>query len=366
MRSLAAVVSLLFFGGQWAVAQSTFKVGVAQRAIVPKQPFNWRGAETGALLTTIWYPADSTATEEPQWIGPANAPLFAIGSAAAGAKPAGGRFPLIVLSHGTGGSALQMGWLGIGLAAHGYIAAAVNHPGNNALEAYTPQGFSLWWERARDMSEVIDHLLMDTEFRVRIDSERIGAAGFSLGGYTMIEIAGGISARAAFQEFCNSPAADGMCKSPPEFPDLLDYRLDDAAKQDPEIAASLQSETESRRDRRVRAAFAIAPALGPAFESSALEKIGIPVQILAGAEDDIVPVETSAEYFAAHIPDSKLVLLEGGVQHYTFLAPCTMVGRENLPELCNDRDGVDRNSIHEKTIAMAVEFFDTRLGKPGQ
>ncbi|MGA8620449.1 MAG: hypothetical protein WB660_18235 [Candidatus Sulfotelmatobacter sp.] len=69
------------------------------------------------------------------------------------------KFPLILLSHGTGGSALMMAWLGTALAAHGYIAAAVNHPGNNALEPYTIQGFTLGWERAVDLSKVLDGML---------------------------------------------------------------------------------------------------------------------------------------------------------------------------------------------------------------
>lgn len=176
----------------------------------------------------------------------------------------------------------MLGWLGTTLAAHGYIAAAVNHPGNNRLEPYTPAGFSLWWERATDLSEVIDQMLADPEFAARIDSGRIGAAGFSLGGYTTIELAGGISDRAAYPGFCNSKAADAICKSPPEFPQLVDYfnRLDEAGKSDPEIAASLQQEREPHRDSRVRAVFALAPALGPAFRPAALSKIGIPVQIM--------------------------------------------------------------------------------------
>jgi predicted dienelactone hydrolase len=268
-----------------------------------------------------------------------------------------------VLSHGTGGSALMLGWLATRLASHGYIAAAVNHPGNNATEPYTPSGFSLWWERARDLSVVIDKMLEDSEFGARIDSGRIGAAGFSLGGYTMIEIAGGITDRAAYQRFCKSPAADGICKSPPEFPQLLNYfnRLDEAAKNDPEIARSLSEEKESHRDSRVRAVFAIAPALGPAFLPEGLKQIAMPVEIVAGLEDDNVPITSSAKYFAANIPGSKLVLLKGGVQHYQFLSSCTAVGRKSLPLLCTDKPGLDRDSIHEKAAAMAIAFFDARL-----
>ena len=366
MRILIATGVALLLTGGGLPAQGLFKVGAAQRAFVPEKPYNWRGAKTHALVTAVWYPADSASVEKPQWVGPLNAPLFAVGSAAPDARPAAGRFPLVVLSHGTGGSALMLGWLGTTLAAHGYIAAAVNHPGNNALEPYTPAGFSLWWERATDLSEVIDQMLADPEFAARIDSGRIGAAGFSLGGYTTIELAGGISDRAAYREFCNSKAADAICKSPPEFPQLVDYfnRLDEAGKSDPEIAGSLQQEREPHRDSRVRAVFALAPALGPAFRPAALSKIGIPVQIVAGREDDNVPIASGAEYFAAHIPGSKLVLLRGGVQHYQFLGSCTAAGRQSLPLLCTDRPGVNRDAVHERTRAMAVQFFDTQLKTP--
>jgi len=57
----------------------------------------------------------------------------------------------------------------------------------------------LWWERARDLSAVIDGMLSDPTFMPRIDRQRIGAAGFSLGGYTMIAIAQGRHFAGAFR-----------------------------------------------------------------------------------------------------------------------------------------------------------------------
>jgi hypothetical protein len=43
-----------------------------------------------------------------------------------------------------------------------------------------------------------------------------------LGGYAMIEIAGGITDPAAFIDFCASPKADALCHSPREFPTLIE------------------------------------------------------------------------------------------------------------------------------------------------
>ncbi|HTU33253.1 MAG TPA: hypothetical protein VMF66_05580 [Candidatus Acidoferrum sp.] len=339
----------------------TFKVGVAARAFIPSPPYNWRGAHTHALLTTIWYPAAPSSVEKPQPVGPPNEPLFIGGNAAPHAKFAASpsRFPLVLLSHGTGGSALQLAWLGTYLASRGYIAAAVNHPGNNALEPYTIQGFTLWWLRAHDLTTVLNHLLDDRTFGPRIDRARIGAAGFSLGGYTMIEIAGGVSNPQAVIDYCNSPRSHGTCNIH-EFPDLL-TKAEDLQKTDPEFAAAFAEGDKSYRDPRIRAVFAIAPALGPAFSPQSLAKISIPVEMVAGAADPVAPPPDNADYFARHIRDAKLVILPGGVAHYTFLDACAPAAYKTLATYCDDAPGVNRVRIHNRVAAMAAQFFAAHL-----
>jgi predicted dienelactone hydrolase len=339
-------------------------VGTVIRPIIPDGAYNWRGAKTHALVTQIWYPADHAAVETPQGIGPPAQPLFSAGKAARNAAlaPAPSLLPLIMLSHGTGGSAAMMAWLGTALAAHGYIAVAVNHPGNNGLEDYTGQGFLSWWERAHDLTTVLDKILADPMFAARVDRKRIAAAGFSLGGYTMIEIAGGLTDRAAYAAFCRSPRADGMCKPPPEFDSgLFDRNGDEElAKRDPDFAASLRRSGESYRDPRIRAVFAMAPALGPAFPAAGLRKVAIPVAIVAGSVDSQVPPATSASYFAANIPHASLTILPG-VDHYVFLGECSDAGRKARPPLCADGPGVDRAAVHAKAIQLALDFFAANL-----
>jgi predicted dienelactone hydrolase len=356
---LPALLSAPLLFGQ---AAAPFKVGLQYRTFSVEGPYDWRGAATHGLVTAIWYPADPVSVEKPQWIGAPDNPLFSAGSAAPDAALAAspGKFPLVVLSHGTGGSALMMAWIGTALAAHGYIAAAVNHPGNNAAEAYTAQGFSTWWERAHDLSVLIDKMLADPAFGPRIDPRRIGAAGFSLGGYTMIEIAGGITDPAAFRAFCASPRADNICKSPPEFPDLVE-QFNRLSQTDHEFQAALGHAGDSYRDARIRCVFALAPALGPAFTPASLEKIAIPVEIVAGEHDENVPIASSARYFVAHIPGSRLIILPGGVGHYVFLGSCTGQGRKLQPLICSDAPGVNRDAIHKRAVNLALDFFDANL-----
>jgi len=334
------------------------KVGMAFRHFAPKEPYDWRDARTHRLDVVVWYPAQASAREQPLIIPGLD--IFELGSVAQDAPLAAtaAKFPLVVISHGTGGSGLSMAWLGEALAAHGYIAAAVNHPGNNGTEPYTSKGFSIWWERARDLSETISGMLADAKFGGQIDPQRIGSAGFSLGGYTMIEIAGGITDLKRFEHFCDSPNAGRSCASPPEFPSLVE----DFRKMLREHPEALRHAGDSFRDARVRAVFAMAPGLGPAITTSSLGTISIPVQIVAGESDQNVPIDLNAKFFAENIPGAELHIFPGKVAHYVFLDSCSGAGRKDVPMLCVDAPGVDRGAIHADTVRRAVQFFGGTLG----
>ena len=358
----ATLSFLAFIALPLAQAQSVYPAGVTERRLQPSRAsYNWRGSQSQALYTIIWYPAAANAAVEDRWVGPPGSAFAKAGRAAPNAvladKPA--KFPVVVMSHGNGGSALMLAWLGTRLAEAGFIAAAVNHPGNNALEPYTPQGFALWWERANDMSEVLNALLKDSQFGPRIDPSRVGAAGFSLGGFTAIELAGGIGTHARLQEFCKSKNADAMCKPQVEFPDLEDKAA--AVAQTPEFARSVAESERSHRDARIKAVFTIAPALGPAFLPGDLQKIRIPVAIVSGDADPVVPIESSARFFAKHIRGATLTLYPGGVGHYTFLAVCTEQAKRDQPAYCADPAGVNREAIHSQAAAEAIRFFRKHL-----
>jgi predicted dienelactone hydrolase len=176
----------------------------------------------------------------------------------------------------------------------------------------------------------------------------------------MIEIAGGITDVDAYKQFCASPQADNICKSPPEFPTLVED-FNNLSKNDTEFQAALRHAGDSYRDPRIRAVFAIAPALGPAFRPASLAKIDIPVMIVAGQGDTNVPLASGAKYLAANIPGAKLTIFPGNVAHYTFLDTCTEAGRKKLTLLCTDGEGVDRDAIHAQAAALAVEFFTSAL-----
>jgi predicted dienelactone hydrolase len=337
-----------------------FKVGMVTRSFEDNKRKNWRGTAARPLRTAIWYPAAATATKEETIFGGApETEVFTPVTIAPAAdiSTARRKYPVVLLSHGTGGSAVQIMWLGYYLAARGYIVAAVNHHGNTGAEQErTAQGFLLYWERAKDLTAVLDKLLADPVFGSRIDRERIGAAGFSLGGYTVISIAGGVFSPQTFADFCNSPQRDFTCEPQPEFPDAPRL-FEELKKNDPVVKESLRHASDSFRDKRVKRVFAIAPALGSGFTAAGLSQIKIPVAIVIGQADRVAPLATNAQRYADLIHGASLTVLSGDIGHYTFLAECTQRG-QTVVDVCRDAEGVDRGQVHQRVAQLAFEFFE--------
>lgn len=124
----------------------------------------------------------------------------------AGAAPAAG-FPVVVFSHGFGGCNTQSVFLMEALANAGYLVVAPNHADASCGAAHK-SGFGLhrpeepfqkasewsdatYKDRRADIEAVIDGVLSATSFHgVRVDANRVGIAGHSLGGYTALGVAG--------------------------------------------------------------------------------------------------------------------------------------------------------------------------------
>lgn len=337
-----------------------FKVGMMLRTFHPKAQRNWRGAQHQELRVTVWYPAAENAVETQQVIGAPDAPLFLAGKAAdhAAMAPALEKLPLIVLSHGMGGSAMQMAWLGTALARAGFIAAAVNHPGNNSLEPYTVEGFVLWWERATDLSEVIDGMVADEEFGPKIDKDRIGAAGFAIGGYTVLALGGARADISVIIDLCKAHPDAPLCHLPEMKEMGTPEQMLAAARKT--SGASLAQSNESYRDPRVHAIFAIAPVMGMTLTHESLRAMRVPVDIVVGSADPIAVPKDNADLVRSQIHGAHGTVLPN-VAHYTFLDTCAAQGKKELDVFCEDPAGVDREAVHQEVGEMAVSFFDRSL-----
>jgi len=309
------------------------------------------------LRVTIWYPAATGAAEATLDVGPPGKPLFTSGAAAPNAEFADGKpRPVILLSHGFGGSARMMGWFGTALARHGYVVIAVDHPGNNGRDPMTVAGAVLSWERPGDLRTALDAAKADPAIGPHLDLDRLGAAGFSAGGFTTLVEAGARVDFGRLLKFCDAHPDDGVCAPQKEF----QFSRADAAAlfAKPEGAAALDHTKDNLSIPGVKAAFAIAPAIVQSLDPESLKAIRAPVAIVLGDADKVAPPPTNGEVAAALIPGAKLTVLPR-VGHYDFLAECTPAGDAVVPVCPTD---APRAATHEAAIDEALALFGEALG----
>jgi predicted dienelactone hydrolase len=308
------------------------------------------------LRITVWYPAASNAVEAPLDIGPPGKPTFTPGSAAPDvafedARPR----PVILFSHGFGGTARIMAWFGTALARHGLIVLAVDHPGNNGRDPMTVGGAVLFWERAGDLAAALDRVKSDPSLGPHLDLHRIAAAGFSAGGFTALVAAGARADPLLFQRFCAAHPEDGVCAPQKEF----QFSRSDAELflAQPAVAPALARLKEDLSVAGVKAAFVMAPALVQSLDPDSLTGMRPPATILLGDADKVAPRATNGLVAAALIPGAKLTALPH-VGHYAFLAECTPAGDATIA-VCPTE--VPRAETHKTAIDDALAFFDATL-----
>jgi predicted dienelactone hydrolase len=292
--------------------------------------------EGGTMAAIVFYPtkSDGGATQ----VGP-----FTI-AATRGSAPAPGPYPLIVHSHGTGGSHLGHHDTLAALARAGFVAAAVEHPRDNYRD---DSGFATDLQiigRPHHIVALIDGVLAHATVGPLVDRARIGMAGFSAGGYTALLIAGAVP---------NFSLQEAYRRAVPNDP--LRGRADAADKRRRKPDLKLVS------DPRVKAIFVMAPALGFVFDKAGLAKVEVPVRLYRPTADEILAHPWNAERIAQMLPKPPEYSLIEGAGHYAFLGPCPPLLATRIPEICKDPRGIDRAAIHARVNAEMIDFFRRTL-----
>jgi predicted dienelactone hydrolase len=256
------------------------------------------------------------------------------------------KHPLVMFSHGAGGNGSGYAWFGQYLASHGYLVAMVYHYRANTFDSSALYVRNRLWQRPRDVSLDITHLLADKTWGPHIDPNQIGAAGHSQGGFTALWLGGAKVNPDLFVAFQRG------WKNNQVVPSYLREQM----QLDAEPAVNV-------RDDRVKAAFAMAPGdiQGFGMDEAGLRQMTIPAYIIVGAADTATPPKENAEFAAKYIPHAKLDVLPGQVSHEIFDNECDQVGRDNYPDACIDAPGVDRAKLHEYIGNAALKFFDANL-----
>ncbi len=230
-----------------------FRVGVSTVTLVDEsRPTDanrdYPGADSRTLVTEVWYPAEGEA--QPGEVRDASL------------DPSRAPYPLIVFSHGFMGVRRQSVSYTAHLASHGYIVISPDYPLSNGAAPGGPRLGDVV-NQPGDVSFLIDSLLHFSDepgnlFEGAIDEAAIGLTGHSLGGLTTILVTFGLLA-----------------------------------------------------DPRVKAALPLSP---PAclVGSATYEDSHIPLLVIGGSDDQVVPFESIRQAYDAASPPKYLLTLLGG------------------------------------------------------
>jgi predicted dienelactone hydrolase/intracellular septation protein A len=259
----------------------------------------------------------------------------------------GSHLPLVVISHGTGGSAAGHYDTALALAEAGFVAAAIEHTGDNSHDrrySFTRRNFT---ERPRQLKLAIDYLLIEWSGRDHVAAEKIGGFGHSAGGFTVLVAIGGVPDFALAATFCKEHSEDWGC-----------VRARAVATGAPTEAASEPNWT---HDRRIKAAVVAATALGHVFTRAGLAGVTVPVQLWQAENDQIAVQRWSSDVIKANLPSPPETRLVPLASHFAFLAPCSPALAEQVKEICDDPPGFDRTAFHRDFNAAIVAFFREQL-----
>jgi predicted dienelactone hydrolase len=302
--------------------------GAGLRLIELKDP-----VATGLMKAAVFYPSEvSGGTTK---IGPLEI------AATRDAPVDAGRHPLILLSHGNGGSMFSHYDMALALAQQGFVVAAIEHPGDNFRDASGQGSDRVLVGRNLQLSAVLDLLLSSPPWAALVDPQKVGVAGFSAGGYTALLMVGGRPKFELLKAHCARTPSSVLCRGGGS-----------VSVSSPPLLA--------KADTRVRAAFVMSP-VATFFDQDSLANISVPVHLYSAANDAVLPVQEHALRVRQALRTLTTYSEVAGADHFVFLAPCTAAMKSITPPLCTDPPGVDRQAVHEAVNRDAIAFFRTRL-----
>ncbi|MDR3584937.1 MAG: alpha/beta fold hydrolase [Desulfosporosinus sp.] len=229
-----------------------------------------------------------------------------------------GGFPLVIISHGNGGSHLLYRTISTHLAKNGFIVAMVEHYGNNRNNNELENTEENLILRPKHISLTIDKLLSDSFFSEHIIEDKVAVIGHSMGGYTALALAGGIPRTREGKKIETTP------------------------------------------DQRIKAIVLLAPGAG--WFMNGLDNVTIPILVLTAEHDPITPAWIT-ESILKSIPDESLVTFcqIANAGHFSFLSPFpeSMRNPKFLPS--TDPEGFEREKFHVQLPKEILAYLNEKL-----
>ncbi|MCZ8522910.1 MULTISPECIES: alpha/beta hydrolase family protein [Paenibacillus] len=265
----------------------------------------------------VMYPADHP--EQVERLGPYLLEL------SRDAETSRGRFPLVIISHGTGGSPLVYRTLARHLARNGFIVGMPEHPynnrDNNSLEG-TVHNLA---NRPRHLRMATDWFFENGLFKDKLMPDAVSIIGHSLGGYTALAATGGV---------------------PTSFP----HETPDGNPQLIEVTS----------DKRIKSLVLLAPASVWFRAEGSLRTINLPILMLDAEKDPYTP-SFHAQIILGGVADPKKIQYRTvkNAGHFSFLSPFpeSMKTPDFLPS--QDPPGFDREHFHSTLQEDILHFLYT-------
>jgi predicted dienelactone hydrolase len=289
-------------------------------------------ADGPALSGAMWYPC----SEPPGEVNVGRMTLPGVKDC----PISGDKLPLVVFSHGRGGNFGGHHDTAETLADAGFVVSAIDHAGSTTSDMSRVGELSVLVERPTDIKRLIDFMVGASPAASKIDPQRIGFFGFSLGGYTGLVAIGADPDWAI--ALCRRSSAIPICEQ------VLRRQF---------LVRPLT------HDSRIKAAV-VADPFSDYFTADSFAAVRIPVQLWASERggDGVTPESVAA--VDRGLPSKHEYHVAPSSGHFAFLTPCPPALSEARPELCTDAPGFDRVAFHKRLDAAVLAFFRTYLAEP--
>ncbi|MEH1845664.1 MAG: alpha/beta hydrolase [Nostoc sp.] len=263
-------------------------------------------------------------------------------------------FPLIVISHGLASDRSTFVYLAEHLASYGFAVAVLEHPGSNA------QRFQLYFaglagapepaefiNRPLDIKYLLNELQRleksDPTLQGKLNFQQIGAIGQSLGGYTVLTLAGANINFRQLRQDCN----------PNNSSFNLSLFLQCQATKLPPINYEL-------KDDRIKVIMAINPIDSSILGKSGVSQIKIPVMLVAGSQDIFAPpVFEQIRPFTWLSDSNKYLALIENATHFSAIGEPT--SQNDVLPVPSALLGPDRAAVYSYLNALSLAFMETHL-----
>jgi predicted dienelactone hydrolase len=264
--------------------------------------------EARRLTVLLHYPCLQPASPTP--FGPYELEV------SAQAPLAPGTHPLVLISHGSGGSPLLYRSLSLLLARNGFIVALPRHPGNSLGDNDLEHSEQILRDRPRQLVALLDALYGDALWAAAIAAEPVTAIGHSLGGYTVLSVAG----------------AQRWSRARHPIP----------------VA----------HDARIGALVLLAPACGPFLAPRSLAALQVPILALTAEHDPLTP-DAQVRAALAGVPDPSRVEIHTvpNAGHFSFLSPFPRHMHHPDFAPAQDPSGFDRERFHHWFAGLVLEWI---------